>query len=89
MDEHFFKQVIAELIKSQEDAFGILTTALCKQVDPAQLTVDLQIAIAGAKSLQSTPDLAIRFATAAMAAAQAQKTLQARPASEGPHPTRE
>ena len=88
MDEKFMQQVIAELIASQESAFGLLTSALCQQLDPARLREDLSKTIASAKQLQSTPALTVKFLQAAMAAAEAEKMLQARPLSEGPHPKR-
>uniref|UniRef100_A0A1A7GDU5 Uncharacterized protein n=1 Tax=biofilter metagenome TaxID=1070537 RepID=A0A1A7GDU5_9ZZZZ len=88
MNENFIKQVIAELIASQESAFGLLTSALCQQLDPSQLREDLSKTIASAKSMPSTPSLTVKFLQAAMAAAEAEKMLQSRPLSEGPHPKR-
>lgn len=88
MNEQFFKQLIAELITGQEQAFAILTTAMCQQLNPGQLQRDLEGTIAAAKLMPTTPSLTLRFAQAAMAAAEAERMHQARPPSEGPYPTR-
>lgn len=88
MNEAFFKQIIAELIEAQGQAMGILTQSLCQQLDPARLKSDLQNQIAAAGKLKSTSPIAIKIATQAQAAAQAEAMLKAKPASEGPHPNR-
>lgn len=88
MNEYEMKQLFAELIQAQGDALAMVVTALCQQVDPARLHVDLARVIAAAATLPNTSPLATRMAGHAMAAAQAEKMHQARPASEGPHPRR-
>lgn len=88
MNEKFFAQLIAELIEAQGQAMAILVQALCQQVDPGRLTTDLQAQIAAAQTLPSISATAIKIAIQAQAAAQAEKTHQAKPASEGPHPKR-
>jgi hypothetical protein len=88
LDEKFIAQCFAELKEAQGQALGILTQALCQQVNPAQLKDDLQKQIAAAKQLKSTSPLAIDMATHALAAAEAEKMLQSKPPSEGPHPNR-
>ena len=89
MDENFLKQVFAEMKAAQGQAIAILTQALCQQLDPARLKADLEKQIAAAKLMRSISPLAIDMATHAMAAAEAEKMLQARAASEVPHPKRE
>ena len=89
MNEQFMKQLIAELIEAQGQALGILTQALCQQVDPARLKTDLQKTLASAKLLKSHSTLTDKLVAHAQAAAQAAQTLQARPRSEGPYPKRE
>lgn len=88
MNEKFIGQIIAELIEAQGQAMAILTQALCQQVNPARLKSDLQRHIAAAEKLPSISPIAIKIATQAQAAAHAEAMLQARPASEGPHPKR-
>lgn len=88
MDEKFFKQAVAQLINAQSEAFAILTQALCQQVDPGRLKTDLQQAIAAAEQMPGTSAIARDIVRHAMAAADAERMLQARPPGEGPHPTR-
>ena len=77
MNEKFVAQIIAELRDAQGQALGLLTQALCQQVDPAKLMTDLQKTLQTAKTMQISP-LAIGMAEHAMAAAQAEKMLQAK-----------
>jgi predicted lysophospholipase L1 biosynthesis ABC-type transport system permease subunit len=88
MNEREMQQLFAELIHAQGDALGVVVTALCQQVDPARLTNDLRAAIAAAKLMPEWSSVATRIATTAMAAAEAERNHQAKPPSEGPHPTR-
>lgn len=88
MDEKLLALLIAELRDAQGEALGLLTQALCQQIDPAKLTADLQRTLTTAKTMRVSA-LAIGMATHAMAAAEAEKMLQARPPSEGPHPKRD
>jgi hypothetical protein len=89
MDEKVMAQILAELKTAQGQALGLLTQALCQQIDPAKLTIDLQKSIAAAKQMHSISPVAIQITSYAMAAAEAEKMIQSRPLSEGPHPTRE
>lgn len=88
MNEEFMKQIVAELIEAQGQALGTLTAALCQQIDPARFTADLQKWMASAEKLRGHTPMATRLLNSALAAAQAEKTLQARPLSEGPYPKR-
>lgn len=89
MDQKLLAQLFAEFREAQGQALAILTQALCQQVDPAKLTDDLRKQIDAAKQLPSTSSLAIGMATHAMAAAEAEKALQSKRPSEGPHPNRQ
>lgn len=89
MDEHFIAQVIAELKNAQGEALGLLTQAICQQIDPARLKTDLQKMIAAAEKLHSTSPIALQMVRHAQAAAEAEQMLQAKQPSEGPHPKRE
>ena len=88
MNEKFIAQLFAEFKAAQGQALAILTQAICQQIDPARLTGDLAKSISAAKQMRFS-SLATEWATEAMAAAQAEKMLQAKPLSEGPHPRRE
>lgn len=89
LDEKLLAQLFAELKAAQGQALAILTQALCQQVDPARLKSDLQKMISAAEQLPGTSSIAIGMAKHAMAAAEAERMLQARPPTEGPHPKRE
>lgn len=89
MDEKLFAQLIAEFKEAQGQALGILTQALCQQVNPAQLKIDLQTYIAAAKQMPTTSSLAIQMATHALAAAHSEQMLQAKKQGEERHPTAE
>jgi len=88
IDETTLRQLFAELKEAQGQALAIFTMALCKQVNAAQLTDDLRRQIDSAKQVPGISSIAVGIATAALAAAEAEKMLQARPLSEGPHPKR-
>jgi len=89
LDEQALAQLFAELKAAQGQALAILTQALCKQVNAAQLKDDLAGLIHASKQMPGTSNIAIEMAKHAMAAAEAERMLQARPASEGPYPKRE
>lgn len=89
MDERTLQQLFAELIEAQGHALGLVVSALCRQVDPARLTADLRQAIAAARTVPSIPPLALRLATTALAAADAERMLQAKPPSEADRPIRD
>jgi hypothetical protein len=76
MNEQFFAQIVAELRDAQGMALGLLTQAICQQIDPAKLKDDLQKGISAAKLLHTTSPVAIQIATYAMAAAEAESGLQ-------------
>jgi hypothetical protein len=86
MAEDTLEQLFAELIEAQGQALGIVVTALCHQVDPRRLTADLHSQLSAAKQLHSTSPVAIQIATTAMAAAEAQAMLQARPPADADRP---
>lgn len=88
MNENDLKQLFAELVAAQGQAMGMVVQALCHQIDPAKLTTDLKAVIESSRQMSGTSSLAQRMALAALAAAEAEKMLQARPLSEGPHPNR-
>jgi hypothetical protein len=88
MDEREVAQIFLEFKEAQGQALAILTQALCQQIDPVRLKDALQDQISAAKKLPSISKLAIDMATHAMAAAEAEKMLQAKPLSEGPYPKR-
>lgn len=88
MDDKYLMQLFAELKEAQGQALAMLTQALCQQVDPARLKSDLQRTIDAAKTLPSMSPVAVQMATHALAAADAEQMIQAKPPSEGPHPTR-
>ena len=88
IDEQFVMQAILELKEAQGQALGILTQALCQQLDPARLKNDLGKQIAAAQQLHSTSSLATDMSEHAVAAAEAERMLQSKPPSEGPYPKR-
>lgn len=88
LDERALAHLFAEFKEAQGQALSILTMAICKQLDPARLTTDLRDQIESAKLLQGISPLALGIARHALAGAEAEKMLQARPPSEGPHPSR-
>lgn len=87
MDGKFFEQLVAELIAAQGQALGMVVAAMARQVDPARLMIDLRAQIAAAGQMQSISPIAVRIATEALAAAEAEKMLRATPASAGRRPT--
>lgn len=88
IDERALAQLFAEMKEAQGQALAILTMALCKQVDAAQLTADLRRQIDSAKQVPGISPLAVGIAAAALAAAEAEKMMRARPPGEGPYPKR-
>ncbi len=88
MNEKIFAQIVAELKHAQGEAMGLLTQAICQQLDPARLKTDLEGLISAARTVRSTSPISIEIAQHALAAAHAEAGLKSA-ASEGPHPTRE
>ena len=70
------KQLIAELITAQTDAFGLVLAAVSQQLDVNRLCDDLRAQIEAAKITRSVPSLAIRLATGALAAVDAESALR-------------
>jgi hypothetical protein len=75
MDDDFMKQVIAEVIESAGTALGLVAAALARRQNATQLTEDLRATIAAAK-LTGTGSTAIRIATHALAAVEAESVIQ-------------
>lgn len=86
--DRYIIETFREFRDAQGQALAILTQALCSQLDPTQLKAALANTISAAEQMPGTSKLAIEMATHAMAAAEAERMLQARPPSEGPHPRR-
>lgn len=76
MNEEFIKQCLAEIIAANEQALGLVVAAIAKQTDAKQLLTDLQQQIAAAKVSKQIHPQAIRQATSAMAAVQAEVMLR-------------
>jgi len=89
IDEKFILQAIAELKTAQGQALGILAQALCQQVDPTRLKIDLDRQISAAQQLPGISKLAIDMARHATAAAEAERMLQAKPLNQGTPSKRE
>lgn len=70
------KQLIAELINAQTEAFGLVIAAVSQQLDINRLSADLRAQLEAAKTTRAIPPLAIRIATGALAAADAQSALR-------------
>ncbi len=89
MNEKFVAQLIAELQHAQAEALGLLTQAMCRQLDPRRLKNDLEGITTAYMQRATNSPLAVKLLQGAVAAAHAEQMLQARPPSEGPHPKRE
>ena len=89
MNEKFLAQLFLELQHAQTEAFALLTQALCRQLNAAQLRADLDAITKTYLQMPQHNDLSVKLLQGALAAAHAEQMLQARPPSEGPHPTRE
>lgn len=88
LDEKAIAMLIAELKDAQGQALGIVTQAVCQQLDAVKFTDDLRRHIEAARQLPSVSPVALQMATQALAAADASKSLQAKRPGEGPHPNR-
>lgn len=89
MNEKFIAQIIAELKEAQSQALAIFVQALCQQVDPGRLKRDLQAQISAAQKMHGTSPVAMQMLTQALAAAEAERMIQANSTSAASHPTRE
>lgn len=76
MNEEELKQIIAELIHSQAEAIGLVVTAISRQLDINQLSDDLRSHIPAAQMAHLVSPLAIRIASGALAAADAELALR-------------
>lgn len=76
MNEEFIKQCLAEIIAANEQALGLVVAAISRQLDPLQLLTDLENQIAAAKKSGQIHSHAIRQATVAAAAVQAESMLR-------------
>lgn len=70
------KQLFAELISAQTDAIGLVVAAISRQLDINRLSVDLKSQIDAATKTRLASPLAIRIATGALAAADAESALR-------------
>lgn len=89
MNEKFLAQLIAELQNAQIEAFGLLTQAMCRQLDPTRLKIDLEGITQAYLQMPKNNPLAVNFLKGALAAAHAEQMLQSKNPSEAPHPKRE
>lgn len=89
MNEKFIAQLILELQNAQTEALALLTQALCQQVDPRKLKMDLDRITQAYQKMPNSSSIALKLVQGAQAAAHAEQMLQARPPNEGPHPKRE
>ena len=76
MKEEFIKQAFAELIAANEAALGIVVAAIAKQTDAERLLEDLKTQIQAARLDRTVPPMAIRQATVAQAAVEAETLLR-------------
>lgn len=75
MDEKALRQSFAEIIECTGMAIGLVVSALARRGDAQQLTEDLRATLKAADAT-GHPKLAIRLATHALAAAEAESVLQ-------------
>lgn len=78
MNEKFFQQLINELIEANGQALGLLAAAMARQMDADKLTADLRAQLEAAKAAKLANPTAIRIATHALAAAEAETALRKR-----------
>lgn len=76
MNEAHMKQLVAELIEANSAALGLIVAAMARQMDAERLAAELKAQIAAAAKTGAVPKLAIRLATAALAAADAEVLLR-------------
>ena len=72
MDDEKLKKLFAELIEAQGVALGLIVAAMSRQLDAQRLVDDLRAQIDAAKLTNLVSPLAIRLATYALAAADAE-----------------
>jgi len=75
MDEKMMQQLFAEMIECTGEAIGLVASGFARHSDAARLTEDLRAVIQAAAALHR-PTLAIRLATYALAAVEAESRLQ-------------
>ena len=76
MNQPPIDQIIAELIESFGAAIGLVTASIAKQADAEKLRADLQAQLSAATATRMVPPLAVRLATHALAAADAECKLR-------------
>ena len=70
------RQILAEMAHAQGEAIGLVVCALAQQIDINRLATDLRNQLAAAEKTQLVRPLAIRTATAALAALDAESALR-------------
>lgn len=76
MHENELKQRFLELIEAQGEALAMVVAAMSAQMDVERLATDLRSRIAAAKLTGLASALAMRIATHALAAADAESALR-------------
>lgn len=77
MNEKLLAQLIGELKHTQSEALGLLTQALCKQIDAGKLRKDLEGIIRAYEKMPQASNLVVEMAQGALAAARAEQMIQA------------
>lgn len=75
IDATFVADALSELIAAQQEALGIVTAALCQQLDPQRLKADIAGILSASAARAPFHPVAVRLAEGAMAAADAQMRL--------------
>ena len=70
------RDLIAQLVSAQTEAIGLVVGAISNQLDINRLAADIRARLDLAKSNRSASALAIRIATGALAAADAESALR-------------
>lgn len=79
-NEPTMKQIAAELLAAQEQAMAIVVAAIARQMDAERLAADLRAQLFAAQQTGSSSLSAIRIASHALAAAEAETLLRNPPA---------
>ena len=82
MDEEFIQQAFAELIQSTGEAIGYVVSAIARDGDAGKLQQNLRAQLEAAKQ-GGNSSLAVRIATYALAAVEAEVLIQRQ------HPTKQ
>jgi len=70
------RQILAEMAHAQGEALGLVVAAISQQLDINRLSSDLRASLLAAEKTQLVHPLAIRSATAALAAVEAESALR-------------